>query len=145
MKPWLGHIGIIDVEQSPQRFRIRLAGTHIVEYYEQDNTGRYIDDLVPADDRDGILRSYVRCAETRTPQFTAAYSNLGEKDRYLLRRLLLPVTVGDRNIDQIIVGIYAEYFERAVTKERLKAHELIGAVEAAAKQAHLQRRGAARG
>lgn len=41
----LPHIGLFDVEESPRRYRIRLAGTRIVSWYGCDVTGRYLDEL----------------------------------------------------------------------------------------------------
>ncbi|MGD1876158.1 MAG: PAS domain-containing protein [Kiloniellaceae bacterium] len=43
--PVLPHIGLFDVEENPRRYRIRLIGTRIVNWYGCDMTGRYLDEL----------------------------------------------------------------------------------------------------
>jgi hypothetical protein len=108
LKPWLGNIGILDVERSPLRFRIRLAGTHIVRYFGRDCSGLYLDEVVPATDCDGVLGLYFRCIACRTPQFDATYSHVKGIAGYLVRRLALPVTLAGGDVEQIIVGFYAE-------------------------------------
>lgn len=105
--PWLGHIGIVEVELAPVRLRVRLAGLHLVEHDGQDNTGRYLDEVVPPEDRAQALAPYWHCLETRAPHYDASYSRPGRSRRYLMHRLLLPVSTNGGGVDQIIAGIYA--------------------------------------
>jgi PAS domain len=100
LQPWLGNVGILDVERHPLRFRIRLAGTVLTGLYGQDYTGRYLEEVVPD------LRPHVRCAETGEPQYDAVSSQPKERVRYALRRLLLPVSLSGDDVGQIIAGIY---------------------------------------
>ncbi len=41
----LPHIGLLDVERAPRRYRIRLMGNQIVNWYGCDVTGRYLDEI----------------------------------------------------------------------------------------------------
>lgn len=41
----LPHISLFDVERSPRRYRIRLLGTQIVNWYGCDVTGSYLDEI----------------------------------------------------------------------------------------------------
>lgn len=106
LRPWLGHIGIVEVEREPVRLRVRLAGLHLVEHDGHDNTSRYLHEAIPEHDRDLIIGAYLRCLESRTPQYEELYSHPAPDKRHLMRRLLLPVSVDGRGVDQIIAGIY---------------------------------------
>ncbi len=39
------HLGLFDVENDPRRYRIRLMGSSVVEWYGCDVTGRYLDEI----------------------------------------------------------------------------------------------------
>jgi hypothetical protein len=108
LRPWLGHIGIIDVERSPLRFRIRLAGMAVVEFDGFDATGRYVDEAFLPPGRDLILNSYARCQKSRAPQFTTALSRGTGAMRLLVQWLLLPVDIRSGEADQIISCLYAD-------------------------------------
>jgi hypothetical protein len=118
LRPWLGHIGILDVERSPLRFRIRLAGTHIVQYFGRECGGQYLDDVIPPTDWDSVLGIYLRCVESGAPQFEASYSHIRSLAGYLVRRLALPVTRAGGDIDQIVVGFYVEPMDAAAKLAR---------------------------
>ena len=42
---FLPNVFLIDVEAEPRRYRVRLMGTILVNWYGQDVTGRYIDEI----------------------------------------------------------------------------------------------------
>jgi hypothetical protein len=52
LKQLLANLVIADIEHAPFRVRYRLVGTNVVSAAGLDFTGRYLDELVPAD-RDG--------------------------------------------------------------------------------------------
>ena len=47
IKSLLPHVGLVDIERAPLRFRYRLAGTEIVKGYGLEVTGRYLDQIGP--------------------------------------------------------------------------------------------------
>ena len=106
LRPWLGHIGIVEVQRDPVRLRIRLAGMHLVEHDGNDHTGRYLHDVLPPPERDAFLGAYLRCLEHLAPQYETLYSRPDINKRFLMRRLLLPVSMDGRRIEQIIAGVY---------------------------------------
>lgn len=63
-RDWMGHIGIVEAEYDPQRFKVRLSGTFIVDYEGRDYTGKYLDDVVPPHDLDDVVAPYTRVIET---------------------------------------------------------------------------------
>lgn len=108
LTPWMGHIQIVERVTAGDvvRHRVRLMGTRIVYYEGRDNTGRFLDDVIPADQRDTILEPYRRCAETRTPVYSAFYSCSEAAISSQLERLILPLAGDGRTVDQFLVAIY---------------------------------------
>lgn len=104
----MGHIQIVErVSQGGGvRHRVRLAGTRIVYYEGRDNTGLYLEDVIPADQGDDILEPYRRCAESRTPVYSAFYSCSEAAISSRLERLILPLAADGRTVDQFLVAIY---------------------------------------
>lgn len=67
MAEFLGYIFLIDVEQSPRRFRFRLIGTEIANSYGVDLTGKYTDAVTPDAYRVLIERHYNQAVDSRRP------------------------------------------------------------------------------
>lgn len=108
LTPWLGHIQIVErvSHEGQVRHRLRLVGTRIVYYEGRDNTGQFLDDVIPADLRDEILDPYRRCADTRMPVYHAFYSCSEAAISSQLERLILPLASDGRSVDQFLVAIY---------------------------------------
>lgn len=108
LTPWLGHIQIVERigDGDSTRHRVRLVGTRIVYYEGRDNTGLFLDDIVPIDQRDEVIEPYRRCAETRAPVYSAFYSCSEAAISSQLERLILPLATDGRTIDQFLVAIY---------------------------------------
>lgn len=105
---WLGHIQIVERvrEGDTNRYRVRLVGTRIVYYEGRDNTGLFLDDVIPAEQRDEILAPYGRCAETRSPVHGSFYGCSETAISSQLERLILPLAADGTNVDQFLVAIY---------------------------------------
>jgi hypothetical protein len=108
LTPWMGHIQIVErvSEGDTSRYRVRLVGTRIVYYEGRDNTGLFLDDVIPMDQRDEILAPYARCAETREPVYSAFYSCSEAAISSQLERLILPLAADGATIDQFLVAVY---------------------------------------
>lgn len=105
---WLGHIQLVEAVRADGavRFRVRLVGTRIVYYEGRDNTGLFLDEVIPADDRDAILAPYRDCMAGRQPVYTTFYSCASAAISSLLERLILPLSVDGEAVDQFLVAIY---------------------------------------
>jgi len=108
LTPWMGHIQIVALvrEGDTNRYRVRLVGTRIVYYEGRDNTGQFLDDVIPADRRDEILEPYRRCLETKSPIYSAFYSCSEAAISSQLERLILPLATDGESVDQFLVAIY---------------------------------------
>ena len=105
---WIGHIQIVELVRDGEtvRYRVRLAGTRIVYYEGHDNTGKFLDDVIPRDQRDEILEPYRRCADTRQPVYGQFYSCSDAAISAQLERLILPLAADGMTVDQFMVAIY---------------------------------------
>lgn len=65
VKPYLATIRLVDVEGPPYRFRVRLAGTEITEFYRIDHTGRWFDEFVEDFEESETSRDLIDVVETK--------------------------------------------------------------------------------
>jgi hypothetical protein len=108
LTPWMGHIQIIEIvpDGDMVRYRWRLVGTRIVYYEGRDNTGRFLDDVIPEDQRSEVLRAYQTSMETRAPVYGSFYSCSDAAISSQLERLILPLATDGKTVDQFLVAIY---------------------------------------
>lgn len=108
LTPWLGHIQLVERvgDGDAVRHRVRLVGTRIVYYEGRDNTGLFLDDIVPIDERAEVIEPYRRCAEMRAPVYSAFYSCSEAAISSQLERLILPLATDGKTVDQFLVAIY---------------------------------------
>ena len=103
--PW---IVLLDVEQTPRRFRYRLIGTRVVEMLDRDLTGRYVDelrDLGPVVDT--ILGRYGTVVDSRRPlNFEDELLDVNGR-RSWAERLALPLGGDDETVEAVMVGFAA--------------------------------------
>lgn len=99
----LPNIFLVDVEEKPRRYRIRLAGSEVVACFGVDMTGKTIDEYDLADERTAILEQYDLAVETRAPIYhrhefwTAAYEH-----HLNFERLLLPLSSDGKQVDKLL-------------------------------------------
>jgi hypothetical protein len=106
--PWIGHIQVVEVvsEDGTTRFRARLVGTRIVYYQGHDNTGLFLDQVIPADERDTILAPYRDCMDRCQPVYSVFYNCGSAAISSQLERMILPLASDGDHVDQFLVAIY---------------------------------------
>lgn len=87
-------------------FRVRLMGTRIVDFVSVDYTGCWIDEFVPAENRDSEMRPYFDCLSERRAVHDRTLIRLSESDIFGVDRLFMPCASDGMNIDLILVGMY---------------------------------------
>lgn len=104
----LPYIVLADVVGTPPRFRIRLAGTHVVEAYGEEITGRYADEL----DFNGIGPEVLAAlqAVVRTGRPGVVRRDFVKQDGRPLRyeRLVLPLSSDGVTVDKLFGGAVLE-------------------------------------
>lgn len=100
--PLLPLIFILDVENDPRRYRIRLMGTEIVQRFGGEYTGRYLDDLDFGAAKAQVLADYDRVADGVEPHLAfSEYAQQG-RGRIQAERLALPMSTDGRHADRVL-------------------------------------------
>lgn len=89
-RDWLPHLFMYKLE-SNGRFRCILIGTRMVEIFGRDETGGFLDELLPDPMRASRLRLFERAARDRRPIYFEGPAALAARYRWT-RRLLLPLS-----------------------------------------------------
>lgn len=108
LRQWLGHIALLDVFRKPLRFRVRLLGTHLVDYAGADYTGRWLDECVAPEAVAEMLEPFIACIESGAPVFRHSRYINPRATKSVLERLLLPCSSDQKTIDIILGGTYVE-------------------------------------
>lgn len=95
-------IFILDVQNDPRRYRIRLMGTEIVQRFGGEYTGRYLDDLDFGAAKAQVLADYDRVADSVEPHLAfSEYAQQG-RGRIQAERLALPMSTDGRYADRVL-------------------------------------------
>ncbi len=113
LRPWLPHIGIVEIVQPGRRFRVKLAGTQIVVYDGSDLTGRFFDEILPPEVYAGFIVPYETAIATRQPWIDdlryhePAHSLEMPQSTYLpVRRIILPCADDGETVDRFVVALF---------------------------------------
>jgi hypothetical protein len=85
-----------------ERWRYRLAGTAVTAAFGRNPTGHFIDELTKGAYREFIERIHRVVREEERALFCASEYTGACAQRMSAKRLLLPLTTGGRQVDQII-------------------------------------------
>jgi len=102
----LPFIYIVDVEREPLRFRFRLVGTRVCEWFGHDATGRYVDDPLQGDLDPGMAEVYRQVLESRVPRYV--HRDVPELGNLVhsFDRLVLPLAGQDGVVEKLICGLW---------------------------------------
>lgn len=103
----LSSVALVDVEQSPRRFRYRLVGTRLVEWFRRDFTGRYLGETGNlGQDEDLLRRCYSSVVESRAPLVDVNCTPHPDRPYLRYERLILPLEDHDnQRINMLLVGM----------------------------------------
>ncbi len=113
LKRLLPNLFIADVEHAPFRIRYRLMGTRAIEATGMDLTGRYLDELMPADIEEPWMDHYRRACETRRPMLGAAEVPTTSGSRFTYEFGLFPLRKGGTAVEQFLA--IEDYFDLTAT------------------------------
>ncbi len=102
----LPYIYIVDVERDPVRFRFRLVGSRVRDWFGHDATGHYVDDPCKGDLDLGMTEVYRQVFESRVPRHVQRdIPDLGAFV-HCFDRLILPLAGADGTVDKLICGVW---------------------------------------
>lgn len=99
---------LLDVIGTPPRFRVRLAGTKVVEAYGREITGFHIDEL-DLDKMDHVvLANLVEVVEKGCPSLAHREYTRNDGRHMKYERLVLPLSSDGVKVDKLLGGIVTE-------------------------------------
>lgn len=104
LKEWLPNIFLVDVEQSPMRYRYRLVGTELTAVMGRELRGRYVDEM-PFLFRKYAEAAYSGLARARQPVYRQI-NTMEAFRRVRYHRLLLPLSSDGADIDMVLGAIF---------------------------------------
>jgi hypothetical protein len=110
----LPHLQIVEVIGEAQRFRYRLAGTAICEAFGRDPTGRFVDEIIPAE-RLAIAHHHYRLVwETHRPIFVRNKYTTTKAVDIVASRLILPLSEDGERVSKLLMAQTFEYGARII-------------------------------
>lgn len=92
----------IYARQTDGRFLCRLAGTALTRTYGMDNTGRYLDEILPSEAAPPRRALYDRVLDTGLPAYIQGLEITRRGEQRKSARLLMPLASRGRRADQIL-------------------------------------------
>lgn len=105
MAPFLPHVVLLDVEDDPRQYRIRVWGTAVTDGYGEDLTGRYHHELTTGKhelDADATLAETM--ASGRPTCFRLDFETTGAFLQEM-ERIVLPLSDDGQKIDKLLCGV----------------------------------------
>jgi len=99
----LPYVMLLDVEKSPLRFRIRLAGSEIVNIGGMKLTGSWVDE---GPHTENIIQRSTWIVENKRPYYTIDVVAWASKDYKNYTALALPLSSDGKNVDMILSSNY---------------------------------------
>ena len=105
LRPWLGHVIMLDVIDGGRDFRYRLIGTHITRTLNRDYTGRLVSEC-DYDDRANVEASFRLPVELRKPVFRTGQTTwMSSIDAVPYDSVHMPLATDGHNIDMLLGAI----------------------------------------
>lgn len=103
----LSSLVLIDVEDRPRRYRYRLVGTRIVDWFKRDFTGCYLGDMGNVGQDDELLhRCYSEAVDARAPLVDLNCTPHFDRPYRSYERLILPLEDhATQRINMLMVGM----------------------------------------
>ena len=106
------NILIVDVEYNPFRVRFRLAGTKVVQATGFEITGKYLDEIVLADDEGPFLESYQFACATKSPVLARIKWHLDAETTGEYDACFLPLSEDGETVNKVLSMECYESIER---------------------------------
>ena len=103
-----GRIALIEVEETPRRFRYRLVGTRITVALGRDSTGKYFDEIYPPNYYARLAAHFSRIVDDGIPLSTRATMAHTDKPYIKVEGIDLPISSNGDRVDMILRGLEFE-------------------------------------
>lgn len=103
--PNLRLIEVVPQPGGPPRYRIRLAGTEVVEIFGVDGTGRFVDEVLQTDRAATIIRAYEEMLRTKRPQCLRGRLSAASRRHVSYQRVAFPLATNGVDVDMLLFMI----------------------------------------
>ena len=103
--PLLPLVFILEVQQKPRRYLIRLMGTEITTRLGGDFTGRYVDELDFGAAKQQVLAGYDHVVDCAEPHLNVSEFTQSGRTRIQAERLALPMSTDGLTVDLILGSV----------------------------------------
>jgi hypothetical protein len=100
--PYVMLLDVVAQASGPARYRIRLAGTEVVRIQGADNTGRFTDEVLTAEEGAAIMRNYEEILRDRRPQFRHGTVATPGREHVVYERIAFPLASDGEHVDMLI-------------------------------------------
>lgn len=107
LRPWLGHLAIVELSRLPFRARYRLVGTALTALAGSELTGRYVDELYSRRIRREVMKAYAELVDSRAPHYRHMRFWLTRRT-FGYYRLILPFSTDGRGVDICLLALYPD-------------------------------------
>ncbi|HEX9464287.1 MAG TPA: PAS domain-containing protein [Alphaproteobacteria bacterium] len=104
LKYILGDLSLIDVLHDPQRFRMRLHATNVVDRGGIDLTGKFIEDMPDERRRSNMIRHWQQVVADRRPSVVRFNNEYSDQRRWNCEILLLPLSSDGTTVDMLMAA-----------------------------------------
>lgn len=100
--PLLPNVWLLDVQRAPLRFRYRLIGTRLAEFYGADHTGSWLDEVFPQFTGSETHSDCEVIVADGIPRWRRGKPHLSyEEDFDMLERIFLPLAANGTDVDML--------------------------------------------
>jgi hypothetical protein len=103
LRPWLGHLHLIEVVDQGRDFKYLVYGTEIARYYDIEMTGRLASSW-PETMRNAAFQTYTRIVRDRCP-YVVAQNEWALERLFSNHRIVLPFSRDGREVDHILTYV----------------------------------------
>lgn len=108
MKDFLPHTMLIDVvnaSAAERGFRMRLVGTHIVDAFGQEITGKFIDEIETGGQTESLMEACRKSVEDRAPVYLSGIMTQQTTGAKLsFERLGAPLSSNGQDVDMLLIA-----------------------------------------
>jgi hypothetical protein len=114
MKDFLPHTMLIDVvatTETERRFRMRLVGTHIVDGFGQEVTGKFIDEINTGGQMESLLEACMKSVQEKAPVYLSGVmvQQTPAGTRFSFERLGAPLSSDGQNVDMLLIAAVLQH------------------------------------
>lgn len=104
LRPWLGHLILLDVLANGTDFRYRVYGSRLVDYFGVEHTGGTAS-MLPAETQAIVPAEYATAWRDRRPHFVCYHRTI-RTESLPIAKLILPLSDDGETANMLLAGVY---------------------------------------